>query len=402
MPAPATILKFLTKFAIGGTERQFVYVARGLDKSRFNVHVGCLSREGEYLKDIEALNIPVSEYPIKSLYSPRMLCGQWRLAQDLRRNRVQLVHAYGFYPNVFSVPAARVAGCIAIASVRDTGVFTSKVKLKTLSQKAACLLADRVIANSCAVRAWLVSLGVNESHIDVIPNGIVLDGRRERPPDFPVRREFGIDRHAPVVTVVSRLNPRKGIEYFLRAAAVVARRFPDARFLVVGGSADTQVSRYRAHAPRTPEYQSSLESLAKDLQMAGKMIFTGERSDIKEVLRETDLAVLPSLSEGMSNFLLEAMAAGLPVVATEVGGNPEIVENGKTGLLVRSCDAEALSDAMNRILEWPELGLRFGDAGYRRIHAHFSLATAVRRTEDLYASLLERRVWRHARVARVY
>jgi glycosyltransferase involved in cell wall biosynthesis len=385
MPDSPTILKFLTKFAVGGTERQFVYLAKGIDKKRFNLRVGCLSREGDFLKDIEALNIPVSEYPIRSLYSPRMIHGQWRLAQDLRRQRVQLVHAYGFYPNVFSVPAARFAGCIAIASVRDTGVFSSQVKLKTLFQKAACLLADRVIANSCAVRAWLVGLGVNQNHIDLIPNGIVLDGRPERPADFPIRRGLRIDPNVPVIAVVSRLNPRKGLEYFLEAAAIAARRFPAARFLIVGGSCDST-------------YQSSLEKRAGDLMIASKLIFTGERQDVKEILRETNLAVLPSLSEGMSNFLLEAMAVGLPAVATNVGGNPEIVQHDKTGLLVPARDAQALSDAMIRILERPELGCRFGAAGFQRVSAHFSLTSTVRRTEELYTSLLEQRMWRHAGV----
>src|SRR5689334_15477430 len=115
MPVTARILKFLTMFAIGGTERQFVYLAKNLDRNRFDIQVGCLSREGEFLKDIEALKVPISEYRISSLYSPRLLHQQWMFARDLRRDGVQLVHAYGFYPNVFSVPAARFAGCITVA-----------------------------------------------------------------------------------------------------------------------------------------------------------------------------------------------------------------------------------------------------------------------------------------------
>src|SRR5690348_15045973 len=207
MPSPIKILKFLTMFAIGGTERQFVYLAKGLDRSRFDIRVGCLSKKGEFLKDIEAMNLPVAEYPINSLYSPRMLQRQWLFARDLRRQNVRLVHAYGFYPNVFSVPAARFAGCITIASVRDTGVFTSQVKLKTLSQRTACRIADRVLANSSAVRDWLVSLGVDPNHIEVIPNGIAVNGRIKRSQDFPIRRELGIDPKVPVVAVISRLNP---------------------------------------------------------------------------------------------------------------------------------------------------------------------------------------------------
>ncbi|HEY2384647.1 MAG TPA: glycosyltransferase [Terriglobia bacterium] len=387
MPAATPILKFLTKFAVGGTERQFVYLAEGLDRLRFEIRVGCLSREGEFLKKIEALNIPVTEYPINSLYSPRMLRGQWRLARDLRRQHVQLVHAYGFYPNVFSIPAARFAGCVAVASVRDTGVFSSQVALKTLSQKTACRLADHIIANSSAVKGWLTGLGLNENHIDVIPNGIALDGPPRRSLAFPIRRELGISTEAPVIAVVSRLNPRKGIEYFLHAAVTVADRFPAARFLIVGGSAD-------------PAYKSSLEKLAGDLKLERKVKFTGERNDVRELLSEVTLAVLPSLSEGLSNSLLEAMAAGIPVVSTNVGGNPEVVQDDKTGFLVGAADPQALSDGIARIIESPDLGRQFGEAGYQRAAAHFSLRSTVQKTEDLYTALLEQRMWRHARLAR--
>src|SRR5215831_4729101 len=99
MRTPTKILKFLTMFAIGGTERQFVYLAKGLDRSRFDISVGCLSKKGEFLKDIEAMRLPVAEYPINSLYGPRTVHRQWRFARDLRRHNIRLVHAYGFYPN---------------------------------------------------------------------------------------------------------------------------------------------------------------------------------------------------------------------------------------------------------------------------------------------------------------
>lgn len=375
---PIKVLKFLTKFAVGGTERQFVNVTKGLDRSRFDVRVGCLSREGEFLKDINALNVPVSEYKINSLYSPQMLRGQWRLARDLRKDGVRLLHAYGFYPNVFSVPAARIAGCISIASVRDTGVFSSKVRLKTLSQKTACRWAHRVIANSSAVRDWLLNLGIAEDHIQIIPNGIHVPNKVTQPQEFPIRREFGINPRSPLVAVVCRLIAGKGVEYFLRAAAGVADRFPQARFLVVGGS-DFDL-----------KYRQTLEELAATLDVNGRVIFTGERHDVTALLREIDLFVLPSLSEGSSNALLEAMAAGIPVVATNVGGNPEIVQDGRTGVLVPARDPVALSQAIIRVLECPELARQLGRAGYERAAKHFSIESAVRCTEDLYTSLLDR------------
>src|SRR4029079_6539900 len=190
--------------------------------------------------------------------------------------------------------------------------------------------------------------------IIVIPNGIAVSDERRQCVDFPIRRQLGIPRAPPLVAVVCRLNRKKGIEYFLQAAAIVRGRFPEARFLIVGSSCFD------------PNYQPELERLTRQLNLSDKVIFTGERNDIPALLNEIDLSVLPSLSEGLSNSLLEAMAAGVPVIATNVGGNPEVVQDGRSGLLVPSRDANALAQAMIRILESPDLACRFGDAGYQR------------------------------------
>jgi glycosyltransferase involved in cell wall biosynthesis len=178
--------------------------------------------------------------------------------------------------------------------------------------------------------------------------------------------------------VVCRLNKKKGIEYFLRAAAVVAAQFPKARFLIVGSSCFD------------PNYQAELERLAGELDLSDRVIFTGERNDIPALLREIDLSVLPSLSEGLSNSLLEAMASAVPVIATNVGGNPEVVQDGRTGLLVPARDAAALAQAMIQILQSPDLARRFGEAGYEKVKSDFSLAATVRRTQELYMELLRR------------
>jgi glycosyltransferase involved in cell wall biosynthesis len=371
------ILKFLTMFAVGGTERQFTYVTKSLDRSKFDVRVGCLSREGDFLKEIEGMNVPISEYKIHSLCSAGMLRRQWRFGADLRRERVQLVHAYGFYPNVFSIPPARFAGCVTIASVRDVGAFSSHIKLRSLMQKTACRMADRVIANSTAVRDWLLGLGMNENQVITIPNGIVVPAQPKQTRDGWIRHEFKIPTEAPLIAVVARLNQHKGLEYFLQAAARIRTQFPEARFLVVGGSY------------YDPQYPKTLARLTTDLGLNERVIFTGERNDIPRILPEIDISVLPSINEGLSNSLLEAMTAALPIVATRVGGNPEVVEDGKTGLLIPPRDADALTDAITRLLQSPDLRRQFGHAGFERVKNNFSLAATVRRTEDLYTSLLD-------------
>ncbi len=376
------VLKFVTAFAVGGTERQFVHVTRGLDRSRFDIQIGCFRRSGPFLNEISALDIPISEYPTTSFYSYEAVRAQLRLAQTIRRERVQLVHAYGSYPNLFTVPAARLArNCVSIASLRDLGLFSGGNKLKGAAQKLAFSFADCVLANSNAARNWLLNQGVKQERVHVIPNGINVARFSPAPDDcdFPIRREFNIDPKAPLVTLVCRTDRNKGLEGFMDVVPIVANRFPDVRFMLVGGS------------PCNPSYEIDIRNLAARRNLNNRLIFTGERSDVPAVLQESTLSVLPSLSESFSNSLLESMAAGLPVVATNVGGNPEIVQDGETGLLVPPRDPAAMADAIIRVLEAPEMAKRFGVAGRERVMKHFSLETVIRRTSELYMMLLERR-----------
>jgi glycosyltransferase involved in cell wall biosynthesis len=274
----------------------------------------------------------------------------------------------------------RLAGnCVSIASVRDTGVFSSQKKTKGLAQRVACRFADCVLANSNAVRQWLITEGVNAEKIRVIPNGIKVTKRSTPDGGMPVRGELGIDPAAPVVAVVCRLMSGKGVEFFLQAIPSVLARVPAARFLVIGDSY------------LNPSYKLELRRQADALNLGDRVILTGQRNDVPAILDEVTLAVLPSLSEGFSNSLLEAMAARLPVIATNVGGNPEIVRDGETGILIPPRNVEALSRAMIAILESPELARRFGAAGQERVISRFSLDATVRQTQELYWNLLEQR-----------
>jgi glycosyltransferase involved in cell wall biosynthesis len=355
-------------------------LTRGLDRSRFDIQVGCFHRSGPFLKEINALDIPISEYRTTSLYSYEAFRAQLRLARTIRKERVQLVHAYGSYPNIFAVPAAKLAGnCVSIASLRDLGLFSGGSKLKAAAQRLSFSLADCVLANSNAARNWLVKQGVSPERIHVIPNGINVPKVSQMPDDFPIRREFNIDPGAPLVTLICRTDRNKGLEGFLDAVPIVANRFPAVRFMIVGGS------------PCNPCYEIDIRNLADRRKLTGLVIFTGQRSDVPGILRESTLSVLPSLSESFSNSLLESMAAGLPVVATNVGGNPEIVQDGETGVLVPPRDPAAMAEAIIRVLEAPEMARRFGAAGRERVMKHFSLETVIRRTTDLYMVLLERR-----------
>jgi L-malate glycosyltransferase len=138
-------------------------------------------------------------------------------------------------------------------------------------------------------------------------------------------------------------------------------------------------------------YQSDMEVLARQLSIEHRVIFTGQRQDVTEILRDVDLVVHPSLTEGLSNVILEAMAAGSPVVASRVGGNPELVQDGRTGFLVPPQNAEAIADAICRLLDQPPMAQAFGEAARQRVIDEFSIERMLSKTENLYFRLLEKR-----------
>jgi glycosyltransferase involved in cell wall biosynthesis len=374
-PTRIRLLKMLTSFQIGGTERQVANLALGIHASRFDLHLACLRNKGELLRELESLDVPRPVFEIGRLYTPRTLWQGIRLVRYIKRHLIQIVHSYGFYPNVFAVPAARIAGAsIIVASIRDRGDILTPVQ--RWIQKSVCRLADCILVNAEAIRDTLIGQGYCPDNIFVIRNGIVSStpGRREK--GAVLRQELGLPPSAPLVCVFSRLNSMKGVEYFIDAAALVAATFPEARFLIIGDGAKRE----------------ELEARAKRLGLEQRVTFTGFRTDVPELLREAAISVLPSLSEGLSNSLLEAMASGVPVIAASVGGNPEIIEHDVSGLLVPARDSTALAAAISSLLHDPRLAARFGEAGRRRVAEVFSLERSVGEVESLYERLVEAHV----------
>jgi glycosyltransferase involved in cell wall biosynthesis len=377
------VLLFVNGFGMGGTERHVVNLGRALDRSRFEVHLACFKRWGHLLGEIEDRGLPIREYPIDSLHNHRTIRQQWRFAQDLIRHRIQVVHTHNFYANVFALPAARLAGIpVVLASIRDTGVYQTPFQKNV--QKLACRLAHLVVVNAGAIRDWLVADGYREDRIVVIRNGVDLSGFGRPVQGRGVRRELGIPDGAPLIVVVSRLHELKGLDDLLDAVAILARRRRGVHVLVVG-------ERFMARSGepvRDDAYQQVLERQAARLGIGDRVRFTGFRSDIPALLAASTVSVLPSLSEGLSNTVLESMAAGVPVVTTRVGGTPEAVTDGETGLLVVPKDPGALARAIGRVLDDPALARSLGENARRRIERHFSLEGMARTTGDLYRSLL--------------
>ena len=374
----ARVLNVVPTLMCGGTENQFMALARTLDRTRFDVEFACLRRWGGFVEELEQRSIPLTEYPVSTFRSVTALAQQARLVRHIVRRGIQIVHAYNFYGNVFATPPARLVAPVTIASIRDRAPYLTAMQKRV--QRYACQFADCILVNAEAVRDWLIGEGYDASKISVIRNGVDLSRFDNPPQKAQLRRELGLPDSALLVGVISRLTRLKGLEHFLEAAAMVRTRVPDARFLIVGET-----------SPMDREYLGELQQYAARCGVANDVIFTGLRGDVPAVLASLDVSVMPSLNEALSNVVLESMAAGAPTVATRVGGTPEAIVDGVTGVLVPPADSPALANAIVHLLDDRRLAAHLGAAARARIVDHFSVRRMVRSTEDLYVELLERK-----------
>jgi glycosyltransferase involved in cell wall biosynthesis len=363
----------------GGTEQQAIMLARSLHQHGFSLEVACLRRLGPFVKDISDRGIPLSDYPISGFCSLSALVQKARLARHILKKRIDVMHSYSFYGNVFGILPARLAAApVVIASIRDRGAYLTPMQRKV--QRLVCRFADCVLVNADAVKEWLTTEGYDPLKIVVIPNGVELSRFNDPPKPQQVRRDLGVPENAPIVMVVSRLTPKKGLEQFLEAAEVLSPRFADVRFVIVGYA-----------NPLEKAYEAALKRLADERGLTARVVFTGLRQDVPALLSVATVAVMPSLNEALSNVLLESMAAGAPIVATRVGGTPEAIEDGASGLLVEPGDPAALAAAIGRLLNDPRLAARLGRAARQAIEDRYSVDRMVRATEQLYLDLLARK-----------
>lgn len=382
------VMQFLTSFESGGTERQTLNLGLSLARRGQVVQFGCLRRAGRLLGECEGAQIPVHAYPLRSLYSPRVAVEALRLGRDLRRGQVDVVHAYNFYGNVFAVPAARLAGVpLVIAGIRDVGIYLDARKRR--AQRLACRFADLLLVNAESIRTWLRSEGYPGDRIEVIRNGVDLAAfdRLDDDGAVPVRRALGLPVGTPIVATIARLCPSKGFEDAIDAMAIIHAARPDVHHIVVG---EELVSRNGELHPGSA-YRATLEQRARTLGIGGHVHFLGHRTDVPQILREVSVCMQPSLTEGLSNSVLEAMAAGRAVVATPVGGTPEVIVDGQTGWLVPVGDPPALGQTVLRLLADAGARIRTGEAARRLVQERLSVSAMVQATEQLYMERLEQK-----------
>jgi glycosyltransferase involved in cell wall biosynthesis len=370
-PAPRTVAHIVTSFGVGGTERQLVELLRGLDRRRWRPRLICFRRSGAFLRDIERMDLHPDELSLGgTLLRPQTALAIARIAAWIRAQDAALVHCHDVYSVLLGVPAARLAGVPVIASRRDLGHHVTPLQRPLL--RLALRQADRVLANAATVASQLEhDDGVPAERLAIVPNGLDVVAFDARARALAAPAPVG-DGGPPTVVVVARMTyPAKGHDDLLRAAALVHKTVPEIRFVLVGDG------------PR----ESALRRLAAELGIEPIVHFIGRRPDVPALLVRADLVCHPSRMEGLPNAVMEAMAAARPIVATAVGGTPELVRDGVHAILVAPEAPEELAHALLELLADPARGAALGRAARERVERSFNLAALVERVERLYAEM---------------
>lgn len=358
--AQLPIAIFISSFAIGGTERQMVELATRLDRSRFRPLIACFSGAGPLRERVDAAGIPVFEFPIAGGFFTRVTAREWRrFAAWCRAERIVVLQTSDFYTNVFALPGAALARVpVRIGGRRE--LKPERTRSRLLLQRTAYVGAHCVVANCRAAATQLASERVPASRVVIVPNG--LEARR-----FSPRHVHRVCR----VGMVANLRPEKGHDILLRAAASLAVRHPDVEFVIAGDGSERE----------------RIERQIRSLGLDRSVRMMGHATDVPALLATIDAFVLPSRSEAFPNAVLEAMAAGLPVVATAVGGLLELIEHERNGLLVPVNDADALAAALERVIDSPELAAGLGAAASQTVLERYSFDRMVNTFEMLYEAM---------------
>jgi glycosyltransferase involved in cell wall biosynthesis len=368
------VVYVIDNMRLGGTELNAVRTAERLDRERFELRVVCLGEDGPLTERYRAIGVPVVNMPIRSFYGWSMLRSGWRFARYLRQVRADVVHAHDVYSNIFVAVWARLGGAPVVIASRRWWHSLPNRKLQ-IGNRMAFRRASAVLANSGQVassvrkeaavpasRVWTITNFADESAFAQLSER----ERRSR------RVEWGVRDDAVVIGCVARFDPVKDHLSLIHAFAQVLARQPHVHLVLIGDG----------------EMRQRIEALIAELGLQHAAHLAGELRERGNLHRGFDISVLASRSEGFPNTLVEAMAAGNPVVATAVGGTIDAVTDGETGLLVASGDENELADALERLVTNAELRDRFGREGSRRALERYSASEVVGSLEKMYGDLV--------------
>ena len=378
---PVRILHLIESLVVGGAERVLVDIVTNIDKSKFKSIV-CVYRDENPLRDeLEEAGYPVI-YLRKNLLTPLFpkflkpffllidsIIFVIRLAKLMRDKNIQILHAHLFSAGLWGRLAALLGGRPKIITTEHTTTDWEKSLKKTVSNRLLNPITDRIVAVADTVGKTVIDVQkVVPGQVIIIPNGIKLDSFSA---NKTAKHKTILPGSKPRIAIVSSLTPVKRHDLLFKALKVCVKRVPTISCCVIGDG---------------PE-RAGLEQLARNLGIENFVFFLGNRNDVNELLRDVDIVVSTSDYEGLPMNLLEAMAAGVPVVATDAGGSKDLVDSGKTGILVERGNVDAIANGICKIIENQDLSEQLKLNGYKIVEEHYSLDKIIKRWEKLYTSL---------------
>lgn len=373
---PIRVLQVLDNLETGGTELNAVRTAERIDRSRFEISFACLQPDGLLRARLDEAGIPVVGLPVRGLLSPSAIRRGAQLGAIVRSRAIDVVHAHDPYANVLAAPAVRLTTGAAVITSHRWWRHVHRARVR-IANRIAYRFAHRVLANSPAVGELVIrEEGVSRERVVVIPNFVDEAAFAPLSPErrADLRRRMGLEPGQVAVGMVANLYPVKDQLLLVRAAARLASAWPAVRFVMVGEGSE----------------RTSITACARELGVADRILLPGRIAHEPGMAGVFDVAVLTSREEGFPNWVVEAMAAGRPVIATRVGGVPDAVVECDTGHMIATGDDAALADRIDSLLRDSARRERMGRAGIDRARALYHVSAVLDSLEQLYTSLTEK------------
>jgi glycosyltransferase involved in cell wall biosynthesis len=365
------VLQIVTWLGVGGAERLVLMAATGLPRATFESAICCFIERGRLADEAERHGVKV--WCLEAFPSLRRPAALYRLYRIIRAFRPDIVHTHLQAPNLYGRLMA-LAARVPVVIASEHNVYTAKAGRHVWLERLLIRRTAALVAVSEQVRRFLAAqLRINPSAIRVVPNGIAMPAASSDGV-AALRRRLALPENQPVIGTVASLTAKKGHPFLLEALAVLRDRGVDCSLVLAGDGSERR----------------SLEALAATLRIADRVIFLGDYTEIADLLDLIDVFVLPSISEGLPLALLEAMAGGKAVVATDVGGVPEVIASGTNGVLVPARTVQPLADAIQRLVSDPRLRREFGARARATVLEGFTEAQHIQSLGALYLSLLNR------------
>lgn len=362
------ILHLIETSEPGGAETVLAYIADNLDKDRYRSIV-CVLEHGWLTDHLDNLGIPHVMIENRWSYDPVFL---FKLLRLIRREKIDLIHSHEFMMTVYGSVAARIARIPHVGTIHGKVYYPNKQRRVQMLRMAA-KLCSRLIAVSDDLNNFLTTLlNVRSGKIETLYNGIDLEKYRSASSREKSRERLGLHDKSIVLGTVGSLFEVKGLPYLLEATVILKDKYPHLSLLIAGEG----------------NREDSLKTLADQLNLGDTVRFLGFRDDIPDILQAVDIYVCSSISEGLSLSILEAMALSKPIVATNVGGNPELIVDGDNGFLVPAKDSARLAGAIADLIDSPEKELQFGTRSRDIVEKRFSLLRMVHDYEKLYEQVI--------------